>query len=406
MAYLAVDAKVIASARKETIAMKNASNLPIEGKTRHCIPPAESLFHSKILTIPCISLAEVSGSTYYCHMKRAQIISLHLFAWVFFVFNVLLTYPAQYVGQFGMLGLAVKTATFYLVMSMGFYTNYYLLTPRLLAMKRYVLFIVAVLLLQAVMVGVFLLHALFLDWYLESGTTFIDERLSVMPYLAFEVLFFLVISTGARFSADWFRFQKMQEELRKDKEQAELALLRQQLSPHFLFNTLNNIYSLTLHHPKEAPAAMLQLSELMRSVLRSIEKDEVDLENEVTQLRSFIELKRLQFPEVERINFQVPVDIHGISIHPMLLLPLAENAFKHGDLYSPGTLVSIELSLVNHWLIFRVENTPSEGSRESTSGIGLPNVRRRLELLYPGRHELNIDSTPHTFVVTLRLRLS
>lgn len=338
-------------------------------------------------------------------MKRAQITFLHIFAWVFFVVNVNLVYPVQYVEQFGRLALVVKTATYYLVMSVGFYANYYLLTPRLLAMKRYVFFIIAVLLLQAVMVGAFILHALFLDWYLETGTMFVNERLSVIPYQAFEVLFFLLISTGSRFSADWFRFQKMQEELRKDKEQAELALLRQQLSPHFLFNTLNNIYSLTLHRPTEAPEAMLRLSELMRSVLRSIEKDEVDLENEVTQLRSFIELKRLQFPEAERINFKVSGDTNGISIHPMLLLPLAENAFKHGDLYSAGTSVDIQLSLRNQWLTFRVENTPSEGSRESTSGIGLPNVRRRLELLYPDRYELGIDSTPEKHVVTLRLRL-
>jgi sensor histidine kinase YesM len=339
-------------------------------------------------------------------MKRAQIISLHIFAWVFFVLNVLLTYPSQYVEQFGMFALGVKTATFYLVMSIGFYTNYLLLTPKLLATKRYVIFILAVLLLQMTMVGAFLLHALFLDWYLQTGSMFMSERLSVIPYLAFEVLFFLLISTGARFSADWFRMQKMREELKKEKEQAELALLRQQLSPHFLFNTLNNIYSLTVHRPAEAPAAMLRLSELMRSVLRSIEKDEVDLENEVTQLCSFIDLKRLRYPEDERISFGVTGNVHGVRLHPMLLLPLAENAFKHGDLHSPDTSVNITLSVDDHRLIFTVENTPSEGSRESTSGIGLQNVRRRLELLYPGRFELHIDSTPQKYVVVLQLRLA
>ncbi len=339
-------------------------------------------------------------------MKRAKLPLLHLGAWCFFIINVLLTYPPAYVQQFGMMGLTVKTVSFYLTMAIGFYANYFVLTPVLLAGKRYVSFAFALLLLIAAMVGLFLLHALFIDWYLGTGSMFLDERRAMIPFMGFEIFFFVLISTGLRFSADWFRMQRLREELHREKVQAELALLRQQLSPHFLFNTLNNIYSLTVHRPEQAPQAMLRLSDLMRSVLRSVERDSVDVENEITQLQSYIELKRLQHSEPYRIDFLVEGDPAGLRIHPMLLLPLAENAFKHGDLHTPGAGVRLHLRIAGGTLTFIVRNAPTTGTRDTTSGIGLANVRRRLDLLYPDRHRLLIEATHELHTVTLSVELT
>lgn len=339
-------------------------------------------------------------------MKQIRISLYHLAGWAFFVLNVLLTYPPGFVEQFGMAGLLFKTAMFYSIMAAGFYTNYLLLAPRLLAQKKYLPYFSLLLLVVAAMVASFLLHARFFDWYFGTGDMFFQERLTVAPYLTFESFFFMAISTGVRFSTDWFRMQKMREEMRHEREQAELAMLRQQLSPHFLFNTMNNIYSLTLDTPAEAPRAMLLLSELMRTLLESIEKDSVELSDEIAQLRSYIDLKGLQHPDSERIRFEVSGPIEGLRIHPMLLLPLVENAFKHGDLHSEGTVVEIRLSVDTRTLHFRVENTPSHGARDTTSGVGLRNVRRRLELLYPGAHTLRVDSTPERFTITLEMRLA
>ncbi len=339
-------------------------------------------------------------------MKRAKLTLIHLAGWAFFVLNVLLTYPPGFVEQFGVPGLLFKTATFYSIMAAGFYANYLLYTPRLLAPRKNVSFVLLLVATVAAMVGFFLLHARFFDWYFGTGDAFFQERITVAPYLTFEAFFFMAISTGARVSTDWFRMQKMREEMRREREQAELALLRQQLSPHFLFNTLNNIYSLTLDSPAEAPRAMLMMSDLMRALLENIEKEHVDLIDEITQLRSYIALKNLQHREPDRVRFDVSGETDGHRIHPMLMLPLVENAFKHGDLHSEGTSVIIQLAVNAGTLEFRVDNTPSLGARDRTSGVGLRNVRRRLELLYPDTHALDVHSTPELYSVSLRLRIS
>ena len=339
-------------------------------------------------------------------MKGARLILFHFLGWAFFVLNLLLTYPPGFVEQFGIPGLLFKTATFYSIMAAGFYTNYLVLTPRLLARKKYIAFASALLLVVAGMVASFILHARFFDWYFDTGNMFFQERLTVAPYLTFEAFFFMAISTGVRFSTDWFRMQKMREEMNREREQAELAMLRQQLSPHFLFNTMNNIYSLTLDSPSDAPRAMLLLSDLMRALLENIEKDRVDVAEEIAQLRSYIELKHLQHAEEHRIIFEVSGEAGDLRIHPMLLLPLVENAFKHGDLHSEGTAVHIRLLIESATLEMRVSNTPSRGARDDTSGVGLRNVRRRLELLYPDTHSLVVDHASDLYTVTLRVRLT
>lgn len=339
-------------------------------------------------------------------MKQIKISLYHLAGWAFFVLNVVLTYPPGFVDKFGMPGLLFKTAMFYTIFAAGFYTNYLLLAPRLLAQRRYMPYVASLLLVVGGMLGSFLLHARFFDWYFATGEMFFQERLTVIPYLTFEAFFFMAISTGVRFSTDWFRLQKMREEMRHEREQAELAMLRQQLSPHFLFNTMNNIYSLTLDSPAEAPRAMLLLSELMRTLLENIERESVELSEEIAQLRSYIELKKLQHPDPDRIRFELNGATDGLRIHPMLLLPLVENAFKHGDLHSDGTRVVIRFSVDTRTLHFRVENTPSKGARDITSGVGLRNVRRRLELLYPGTHALRVDAAQDRYVVTLEMVLS
>jgi two-component sensor histidine kinase len=338
-------------------------------------------------------------------MNRVKTPILHLVGWAFFVLNVLLTYPPGFVEQFGMGGLLFKTATFYSIMAAGFYTNYLLLTPRFLARRRYVVFFSVLLLIVAGMVASFLLHARFFDWYFGTGDTFFNERVTMAPYLTFEAFFFIAVSTGVRFSTDWFRMQTMREELRQEREAAELAMLRQQLSPHFLFNAMNNIYSLTLDSPADAPRAMLLVADLMRGLLDSIELSSVALTDEIAQLKSYIELKRLQHPDPERIRLEIDGTMDDRRIHPMLLLPLVENAFKHGDLHTDGTAVHIRLTVDADTIDFQVENTPSHGTRENTSGVGLRNIRRRLELLYPGAHSLHIESTPKLYSVTLKARL-
>jgi len=338
-------------------------------------------------------------------MTRTREIAIHVGAWLLYAANSVLTYPSEYLERYGVDSIAIKQGTFYAVMSVAFYVNYLVLVPRFLARKGYVGFGLGVVTLIPAMLGLFVLHALFLDWWFDAGTFFIDDRIPALPYLAFQVLFFLLISTGARFTADWFRMQRLRDELQHAKRNAELGLLRQQLSPHFLFNVLNNIYSLAVHRPQDVPRAILLLSDLMRAVLRTMREDHSTLQEEISQLFGYIELKGLQYPNGKRIHLDMTGTPDDRPLRPMLLLPFVENAFKHGDLHSDHTRVAIQLLIQPALVRLTVENTPSAGSRDATSGIGLKNVLRRLELLYPDDHDLKIEETADRYVVSLTLRI-
>ena len=336
-------------------------------------------------------------------MKRSREFILHLGAWILYAGNSVLTYPSEYLDRYGFGAIGMKQGTFYAVMSVAFYVNYLFLAPRFLATRRYGWYTLGLALLIPAMLGLNLLHALFLDWYFDAGRFFLDDRLEGMSYLVFQLALLLLVSTGARFTADWFRLQRLREEVTREKEKAELSLLRQQLSPHFLFNSLNNIYSLAVNHPREAPRAILMLADLMRGVLRSLADEEVAVEDEITQLRGYVDLKRLQYPD--GVRFTVTGTPEDRRIAPMLLLPFVENAFKHGDLRLPGSAVDIRLELDDDGLRFSVENHRLHGSKDPTSGIGLQNVRRRLALLYPHRHSLDINEDGERYRVSLLLRL-
>jgi LytS/YehU family sensor histidine kinase len=192
---------------------------------------------------------------------------------------------------------------------------------------------------------------------------------------------------------------------------AELSLLKAKINPHFLFNTLNNIYSLTSQESPEAPAAVavLQLAELMRYLLYESAADTVPLSKEVSHLQSFLSLQRLRLPgaSAESLRFNIATDIPPhYPIAPMLLLPLVENAFKHGDLTARPYVVDMRLALHQDRLEFNMRNGIRRAilpEAKSPGGVGLVNLRRRLQLLYPERHELRVDESATHYHVTLML---
>lgn len=194
----------------------------------------------------------------------------------------------------------------------------------------------------------------------------------------------------------------------------ELALLKTQLHPHFLFNTLNNIYSLTLNCSPQAPEAVLRLSELMRYQLYDSAADTVPLAREISHLQSFLTLQHLRLPPDEAdeaIQFTVllpPGAEHAYQLPPMLLLPLVENAFKHGDLTARPHVVRLSLQLADDGqLHFSVRNRLAYGTPpEAPGGVGLANLKRRLTLLYPERHALVVVENNEEYSVRMTLQLS
>jgi LytS/YehU family sensor histidine kinase len=172
-------------------------------------------------------------------------------------------------------------------------------------------------------------------------------------------------------------------------------------------NTLNNLYSLVYQGSKQSGEAILKLSDLMRYMLYDTHSDKVSLENEIKYLHSFIELQMLRLSNKELVDFQISGDPTGKLIAPMLLIPFVENAFKHGNKNLPGMGITIRLNIDNKNLIFEVENIKASKSVQkiSESGIGLMNIQKRLELQYPGKHQLLITDTIDHFFILLKLTL-
>jgi LytS/YehU family sensor histidine kinase len=213
---------------------------------------------------------------------------------------------------------------------------------------------------------------------------------------------------------DWFVHQKERTALVSERNVAELAFLKSQVNPHFLFNTLNNIYSLAYTKSDAAPGAILKLSELMRYMLYEGNSSEratdsggpakVPLAKEVAYLENFVDLEKLRVANAH-VQFTVEGNTNLFRIEPLLLVSFVENAFKHGDLTDPRHPLVIDLSVRNGTLRFDTLNKKASRQTDAVGGIGLANVRRRLALLYPNRHTLRISDEPNTYACSLELSL-
>jgi LytS/YehU family sensor histidine kinase len=215
--------------------------------------------------------------------------------------------------------------------------------------------------------------------------------------------FFFISSTGW-FVTDWFRSRKREVELVNSQLDSELKFLKLQLNPHFLFNTLNNIYSLAYFNDKNTPEAILKLSNMMRHMIYDSQDKFISLTKEVEFIDNFIELQQLKVDNGPDIRFTKNGIREGQKIAPLLFLAFLENSFKHGK---QGT-VDIGLSVEKNRLHFRISNLlPANPTTQlEKSGVGLMNVKKRLELIYPNRHELIMNSDDTTFTVELNVILS
>ncbi len=211
---------------------------------------------------------------------------------------------------------------------------------------------------------------------------------------------------GLRVEHDQTERARLEAEL--ELREAELSHLKTQMQPHFLFNTLNNLYGLTLEQSDQAPEVVLRISQLLDYVLYGCDRPLVPLSGEVEHLRTYLELERLRYDDRMDIQFYVDDLPDGASVAPLLLTPFVENSFKHGAAPARGSSwVHVKLRADEGNLDFSVENGKldvlrAQGNANGTSGIGLENVRRRLRLLYPGAHDLQIRDERDRYAVRLR----
>jgi len=201
----------------------------------------------------------------------------------------------------------------------------------------------------------------------------------------------MTLGMSIKLTKNWLQTQHRQQLLEKEKLETELKFLKYQFNPHFLFNSINDIYSLTYQRSDEAPAALLKLSDILRYMLREGRDDTMPLQSEVKYLEDVIELQRISTKGMACINFTIEGYVGMQPIATLLLIAFVENAFKHGVLTDAANPVKINLQATDEKLDFRVHNKKNRDQKDKTPGIGLNNVRRRLELMYPGRHTLAID---------------
>ncbi len=222
-------------------------------------------------------------------------------------------------------------------------------------------------------------------------------------------LFFIVLSWGMKYFREGITKQYRSQEDRFKQVQIELALLKSQVNPHFFFNTLNSLYALSLEKSEQVPELILKLSNLMRYVLDSTNKKTVPLEDEVQFIKSYISLEQLRLPKKSDIRISVTGELTTHYIAPMLLIPFVDNSFKHGLSSSiEDGYVHVDISMERKNLHFQIENSkPPLESRDNTErlGMGLENVRRRIALIYPEKHQLNISNNTNNYFVKLSLTL-
>ena len=245
--------------------------------------------------------------------------------------------------------------------------------------------------------------------YDVSGTPYLQTgRLPFMVGAALTNVGILYLSLLYEMLKSRRRYEQRQLRLLNEQQHARLQFLRTQMNPHFLFNTLNNIYSLAVVQSEKTAPLVLRLSDLLQYVIYETQAATVPLEKEVGMLREYIDLFQLQFEHPRDIRFQVETGTDKtIEVEPLLLVPIVENCFKHCDFAeNPEAFIDLALTLRTGELFFRAENTfnPGNLSKDKTGGVGLENIRRRLQLRYPGRHRLTIESNDRRFIIELSLQ--
>jgi two-component system LytT family sensor kinase len=338
------------------------------------------------------------------YRNRWVTIALHIAFWIlFFVLPYLLQPSFQDKGRHREPARAAFNYfnLFKCIFWIGlFYFNIYFLLPRFVYKKKYVLYFLSLLL---ALVFLSILEISFFSLTERRGHF---DAAAFLTFNLFPFLFIVVSGSAYRMYLDKIKEENRANERKAENLRSELSFLRSQISPHFMFNVINNIVSLARKRSDLVEPSLIRLSQLMRYFLYESNAGKVPLEKEVEYLENYIALQQQRFGNTIVINLNIGGINSGYEIEPMLLIPFVENAFKHGVLQN-GSL-DITLSVKDDLLHFEVANPYNEkatGIKDNTPGIGLANVKRRLDLLYGKHHVLLIRRNDGQFKVTLELKL-
>ncbi len=315
--------------------------------------------------------------------------------------------------------LSWKTVLFELIPFSGVATAVYLnlkiLLPKYLSAKRYIIYIIS-------LHGITLFNALVVYLIFSIFGPFVEDfihgphpnRWMFFPAYMTMQMIFISLTSFFHFVRENNRLAEIAltvTEIESNRLKAELNSLKAQINPHFLFNTLNNIYSYSLFKSEKTPEMILKLSGLMNYIIYECQDDQVDLNKEIDFIHNYMELEKMRVEETLEIKSQIQDSQTDFQIAPLLFVPFLENAFKHGaniQSQQPYIRLQMDVSESGH-LHFECENLKDDDEltelSEKTGGIGLENVQKRLELLYPENHKLNIDRETNRFLVKLDIQL-
>jgi sensor histidine kinase YesM len=330
-------------------------------------------------------------------------VAYHIFFWiVFFLFLVIIDTNESLSTR--MINMALRMVFYIIVV----YSNLNFLFPRFLKKNNFFVYIILLVLLVILVTPLEVISS----YYLIP-----TEFTSISQVFTFKVLssfflgtFFIAFSSSIfKIINDWIDNQNERVDLQRQNLTSELKYLKTQINPHFFFNTLNSLYALTLKKSDKAPEIVLKLSEMMRYMLYESNERTIELTKEINYIQNYLELEKIRHGDHVKIDFNLKGDPNGHMIAPLLFIPFFENTFKHGlDHELKKGYVDILLDITDRDVSLTVKNSKPEkvivSNEKKVGGIGLTNVRRRLNILYPGKYKLNIEDTETIFSVLLILK--
>ncbi|WP_299433516.1 histidine kinase [uncultured Aquimarina sp.] len=336
---------------------------------------------------------------------RVKEIWIHIIIWLcFFTLPIVIAIPELDKIRLDFIFRGLSSAAL-------FYVNYLLLVPKLLLKKKSLLYIL-------ISIGVLVsFNYLLRNFYsippLEKLNRFLElenesSPLKNLKYILPAIFSFVFFLLGGIFSliVDFYKRDQIAKEIEAKRTETELRFLKTQLNPHFLFNSLNSLYSLVRNKSNEAPEAVITLSELMRYMLYEANQEIVFLKKEIDYIKNYVSLQRLRLANSENVKLLIRGNYEDKKIYPLLLISFIENAFKYGTDFKGNTIVDIKIEITKNVLVITVRNIiGTYRKNEDSSGIGLNNIKNRLELLYKNTHTLTIIEEEGFYTIDLTLTL-
>ena len=339
------------------------------------------------------------------NLKRKHIVWIHIIFWTIEIFIGFSTYifspnpiPIKYYY-----GRLISNS----VWICAFYIAYGILVPFAMGKGKALIKITKIIAVYLVVVSAysFLVKYMNINFYKSNPLSFNRYILNAFTYMTSHMILGVVF----RLAINGLQAVVLKSQLEKQNLKGELALLRSQINPHFLFNTLNNIHAFTHKDADKTAFSIIKLSEIMRYMLNESESERVLLEDEIAYIKSYIALQNIRFSETEYVLLEIEGNPMGINIAPMIFVPFVENAFKHGDKRQKAPGVKISLKIAKTEIVFEVCNLKRKIKSEEIeekSGFGLENLRRRLELTYPNSFTLDIQDKSNEYITKLKIDLS